>query len=869
MGAKTKILLALLLTGLVPVILLVSVAYVFTKNSVLDSQRADANDLARPVSAEIARSMQRVIDEIHKCRHNPLLLNSGAAESSKLIEIRRLLDSHPSLANLSLHGRGFTLSTGPTPPNPAPEDAFSAAQLGQFYLRVREEKLEGSASEEPVLVFYAPMQPTDGEPSGALLEITVPMRSFQSPIASAQLAHQGPVVLLDGANRILAHRDSQQLLSQMLLPNSAKSPLFVDDSGASHHVVEVPVSPGDRAFPETWRLVLLLPSETIDAVVSQSVSFLLLAGAGAVGLALLIGFGSAKRLTRTMNLARGFGEGTEWSELTARMPERGPAEFVGFAKIFNETFSRVETHQRELETLVERRESQLDESRSLHTILRSQLTKSIEMSDNGIAILAFEDSGLIEANSAFYDFCGMRPEETAGLDPNGLPEIFSRRFEDPGDFHQWWVEIQKNPESGVSKEWVAAEDEHGMVTVRAEPIPSPEGHVFAVIWAVELEASRGAAAPVASDRFEQITNLTNGIACEFNHILTSMIGNLALADADSSVDERETALLEAKRSAHRGAELVRGLLGYTQRSLLEIGPLTTDGVLDRAEQLLTVEAERKMGISLKIERPNPELTLLADPKRLVDVLRILSRNSIDAMEGGGVLTIRCTAILAGEDEPTRIDGCDYVCFEVEDTGTGIEPEIRDRIFEPFFTTRDGADGLGLSTAAGIIWQHGGWITCETTVGDGATMRFFLPSAKPHPRPRKPKPKKRLNAETVLVVDDDDTVRNLNEAILSRGGYETISASNAEDGLRLYRDYRDRISLILLDLNMPKVDGKEFFRRLRSEFGNVPVIIVSGYLFDYDAFEMDCGARPVAFVEKPYQADQLIGAVSEAIGAKAA
>lgn len=865
MGAKSRITLALLVTGLVPVILLVVVGYVFTKKSVVESQRAEAADVARPVSAEIARSMRKVLDEIHICRQNPLLLNPSAADSSKLVEIRRLADTHTSLENLTIHGRGLTLSTAAKPPNPAPEDAFDAARRGQFFLRLRPDEASG----EPRLQVFAPMQPVDGEPTDALLEVSLPIAPFQYPVASAQLTQAGPVVLIDGSNRILAHRDARQLLSQMFLPKSGGDELFVDAAGASHHLVQIPVNPNDSAFPETWRLVMLIPSEAIDAVVAQSVQFLLLAGGGALALALLIGIALAKRLTRSINLARNLGEGTEWGELTARMPERGPAEFVGFAKKFNETFSRIETRQKELESLVERRESQLDESRGLQKILQSQLTAAIELSEDGIAILAYEDASLIEANSAFYDFCGKTAEEIARLEPGRLPEMFARSFDDPGAFHQWWEDVQKNPEKGEPREWVAADSERGMVTVQAGSIPSPEGHVFAVIWTIGLEVARGGAAPVASDRFEQITNLTNGIACEFNHILTSMIGSLALADADSSVEEREAALLETKRSAHHGAELVRALLGYTQRSLLEIGPVKTDEILDRAEQLLGVEAERKMGIDLKIERPNPPLTLLADPKRLVDVMRILARNAIDAMGGGGVLTIRCSAILAGEDEPTRIDGCDYVCFEIEDTGEGISPEIRDRIFEPFFTTREGADGLGLSTAAGIVWQHGGWITCETSAGDGTTMRIFLPSAKPHPRPRKPKPKKREGVDTVLVVDDDDTVRNLNEAILSRGGYETIGASNAEDGLRLYRDYHDRISLILLDLNMPKIDGREFFRRLRDEFGSVPVIVVSGYLFDYDAFAMDCGARPVGFIQKPYQADQLIGEVDGALRQKAA
>ncbi|MEM7013544.1 MAG: response regulator [Verrucomicrobiota bacterium] len=863
MSTKAKFTTAMLVTGSLPVILFLIISYSSTRSSIIDSKRKEAAQLARPVAAEIASTLRKVIDDINVCRRNPLLINESAAESSKLIELRRLANMHPSLKNVAIHGRGFSLSTSALAPQPAPAEAFEVTATGKFYIDRRKQVLDGE-KEEPTLVIFAPMQAAD-EPTGGLLEAVVPLSMFYPPVASAQLSQPGPVILLDHEDRVLAHRDFRKLLATLSLPEGGKDATFKTEDGSNNYMIKAPVQSGDAAFAGDWRLVFLLPKGAIESIVAESVRVQLGAGLGALILAIMLGLWLSRKLSKTMHLTAKFGEGTDWSDFTARMPERGPSEWVEFAKKFNELFSRVETRTAELESVHERRETQLEDSRELNTLLQGQLKTTIEMIEDAVAIIGYEDGTLIEANPVFHDFIGLTPEEISKLGPEEMPETLARNFDDPGAFHDWWNDQQRDPKADCTMEWATADTDGELMTVSARPFPTDEGHIFAVVWVFELRPSTVAApsaAPVVSGRFEQVANLTNGIACDFNHILTGMIGNLALVDADATAEEREKALFETKKIAHRGAELVRSLLAYTKRTLLTVETVRASEILEDAQQLLEIEASRSgdWEVELKIEKPEPELTLKADPKRLLDVLRTLGRNSIEAMPDGGTLTLKAEPIDTNSDvENGPMDGGDYVSFVIEDSGHGIEPDIRSRIFEPFFSTRDGHDGLGLSTVGGIIWQHDGWMSCETSVDDGAIFRVFLPAAHSYPRPDKPRPPKR--DRTILVVEDEDSVRDLNEAILHRAGFDTVGAPTAEEGLRIYREYQDQISMVVLDLNMPGMDGREFFRQLRKEFGNVPVVIVSAFLLDFDAFELDGGAPPIGFVQKPFQADQLISAIS--------
>jgi CheY-like chemotaxis protein len=228
------------------------------------------------------------------------------------------------------------------------------------------------------------------------------------------------------------------------------------------------------------------------------------------------------------------------------------------------------------------------------------------------------------------------------------------------------------------------------------------------------------------------------------------------------------------------------------------------------------------------------------------------------MAGGGTLRIFAKPIEFAES--VGADAYRFVCFTVEDTGSGIDPEVRGRIFEPFFTTDPQANGLGLSAASGIVWQHGGWITCSPGNERGTAMRVYLPAFKiaASSAPEIPP------GPFVLVVEDDDLVRRVNQAILRKGGFVSVGARSAPEALVIFREHRERIPLIVLDLHLPGMSGVELFDVLRSEGSSVPVVIVSAYLLDFDAFSLDHGARPAGLLQKPYQAEEFLETVRNAI-----
>ncbi|MEM1296549.1 MAG: ATP-binding protein, partial [Verrucomicrobiota bacterium] len=390
------------------------------------------------------------------------------------------------------------------------------------------------------------------------------------------------------------------------------------------------------------------------------------------------------------------------------------------------------------------------------------------------------------------------------------------------------------------------------------------------------------------EKAELIGNLASGIGHEFNRILTGVVANLSEVDGAISAASWEKVVEEAKASANQAATMSRGLLGYSQANLLDVKVNNVHNLVRWVKE--RVGSDLPAEIDFKIELPENNCHVSGDREKMRTVLFELCQNAVAAMPGGGVLTLAAESFEVGGDDlaPEDLEAGNYVCFVVKDTGHGIPDAIRGRIFEPFFTTKTDGSGLGLSATSGIVWQHGGWITCESEEGQGTTMRVYLPSSElPVPvvvetgeESVEAKQVTSLQSEAqetpiagdfVLVIDDEDMVRRLTQAILKRGGYESVGARSGREALDICREHQNRISLIVLDLNMPEMSGREFFDILRSEIGNVPVIVVSGYLMDFDAFAMspESGTPPSGFVQKPYQADRFLAQVGGILHEKAA
>jgi CheY-like chemotaxis protein len=353
---------------------------------------------------------------------------------------------------------------------------------------------------------------------------------------------------------------------------------------------------------------------------------------------------------------------------------------------------------------------------------------------------------------------------------------------------------------------------------------------------------------------EAVGQLAGGIAHDFNNILTAIIGYTHLILMKLPGDNQPRHYVERiLAAAERAAGLTQGLLAFSRKQVVNTQPVELNGIVRNVRKFL----ERIVGedIEQQIFLDDRELVVMADTGQLEQVLMNLATNARDAMPDGGVLQVR-TGLLEIERTVRDTQGAEpvlYACLSVTDTGPGIDEKDRDRLFEPFFTTKEvgKGTGLGLSIVYGIVKEHNGYIAVESEEGAGTTFRVYLPLVSSHTpnvcshEPFLPP----LGVETILVAEDDDEVRNLDRSLLEECGYTVIEAVNGEDAVEKFSANADRIHLVILDVVMPKKNGKEAFDEIRRLRSGARAIFMSGYTSDILGKKGFIDQRN-DFVEKP-------------------
>ncbi|MCB1064253.1 MAG: response regulator, partial [Verrucomicrobiae bacterium] len=387
-----------------------------------------------------------------------------------------------------------------------------------------------------------------------------------------------------------------------------------------------------------------------------------------------------------------------------------------------------------------------------------------------------------------------------------------------------------------------------------------------------------------SQKMEAVGQLAGGIAHDFNNLLTGILGNLALVSLEMEKNPKsfsgEENLEFAIKAGERAAELVKQLLGFSRRSQMNLKACDSNHVLTEVRDILLATVDRRIKINLDLE-PQP-WKIMADLGLLSQVIINMAVNAKDAMPQGGNLYLRSENHKLDEDDAQShaeaLPG-DYIRLTIEDDGEGIPLDVQKRIFEPFFTTKGQGKGtgLGLATSFGIIKQLGGWIEMDSTPGEGTRFEIFLPrSAAAEAQPSEEIEKKALikpleramdKRETILIVDDEDVVRRVAQTLLVKLGYHVIEARDGLEAIELYEAHGDEIDLVLLDLTMPNLSGRETFSRLRADYPDVPVLICSGYLVDVNEFAEECSSVPNGFVQKPYHFEDMSDAVRRTLDGK--
>ncbi len=376
---------------------------------------------------------------------------------------------------------------------------------------------------------------------------------------------------------------------------------------------------------------------------------------------------------------------------------------------------------------------------------------------------------------------------------------------------------------------------------------------------------------IQAQKMEAIGRLATGIAHDFNNILTGILGFLEMLTSKVRDKETKETLERIIQTAERGSDLTRQILLLGRKAPPKKSPLNLNTLIEDSFRMLRRMVEENIDIRLSLKKNIPPVN--ADQSQLTQVLMNLVINARDAIKGTGTITIGTDVALIDETYcrvHAEAKPGHYAVLFVRDTGTGIPDEIKDRIFDPFFTTKETGKGtgLGLAVSYGIATSHEGWISFYSEVRRGTEFKVYLPvcedsgvsgiepsrveeialSAEPH-------------KHTILIIDDEEIIRDVGRSILESSGYRVVTASNGKEAVDIYRRMHKEINIVITDLVMPVMDGMATFEELKKINPDVKVIVSSGYSPDSEKIK---GKGIAGFINKPFRVSEITKLVKDVL-----
>jgi two-component system cell cycle sensor histidine kinase/response regulator CckA len=374
-----------------------------------------------------------------------------------------------------------------------------------------------------------------------------------------------------------------------------------------------------------------------------------------------------------------------------------------------------------------------------------------------------------------------------------------------------------------------------------------------------------------TQRLEALGRFAGGVAHDFNNLLTVILASSELLALNVEGQTSLAMVEDVRRAAERAATLTRQLLAFGRRQMVVRQTLDLNAVVGRLENL----TRRLLGTDIELALSlDPEIAYVeADYGQIEQIVLNLVANARDAMSQGGTLTIatRVTTIDNGSipDHPEMSAGR-YVVLSVRDTGSGIDAETRTRIFEPFFTTKSPGEGIGLGLASvyGMVSQNGGRILVASTPGHGTVFEIYLPRATAEHRPGNVDETAESigGTETILLVEDEEAVRSLLRVAMEQHGYAVIEAANGVDALRRFEEHSGSIDLLVTDIVMPQMNGRQLHSELTTRQAALKVLFLSGYADELVASRLVTGPR-AAFLQKPFSLTVLARLVREMLDSR--
>jgi len=370
-------------------------------------------------------------------------------------------------------------------------------------------------------------------------------------------------------------------------------------------------------------------------------------------------------------------------------------------------------------------------------------------------------------------------------------------------------------------------------------------------------------------KMEAIGTLTGGISHDFNNLLQAINGYTQLTLVDKTPEHPDyNNLLNVFKAGERAADLVKQLLLFSRKVHTEKNVINLNHEMEQGVKLLERIIPKMINIDMRLSGRLWKIN--ADPLQIEQALLNLGSNAADAMSNGGKFIIETDNVSIGDDNYiANIKKGNYVLLTISDNGVGIPQEIINHIYDPFFTTKEigKGTGLGLSSVYGIMKNHDGYINCYSEIGKGTTFRLYFPAIVEDKNVIENENEVNINLffgdEIILIVDDEESIRDYTYQALTKFGYNVITASSGEEAIKIYSEKGKEIDLIILDLGMPGMGGLECLKVITKIDSDVKIIIDSGYSISKEIITI-LNNKNVKFINKPYTLFLLLEKIRESL-----
>ena len=499
------------------------------------------------------------------------------------------------------------------------------------------------------------------------------------------------------------------------------------------------------------------------------------------------------------------------------------------------------------------------------TIKKSEKEKAIIL-DSLSELVTYMDKELniVWGNNAAAESVGLKPDELIG---RHCYELWHQRGE-PCER----CPIIKAIETGEFQKSEMTTPDGRKWLVRGTPVKNESGDVVGIVESTLniTEQKRLEDRLIQSQKMETVGRLAGGVAHDFNNLLTAIIGYANfIKDELLPLDSKREDIKQILNAAERAVMLTDRLLAFSRRRPIKPKVINLNNLIIEIDKMLRRVITEDIEL---ITISGDDLgSVRADPGSIEQVIINLVVNARDAMPKGGKITIKTDNVALDENFIREHIGSrvgEYINFSIRDSGVGMTKEVIDHAFEPFFTTKEEGEGtgLGLSTVYGIVKQHDGYISLDSIPGKGTIVDVYLPRVYEEAEKISVKEKDESlpeGNETILFVEDEGLVRSFGIRVLKRLGYNVISASDGEEALNFAREHEEKIHLLLTDLVMPNIDGKELAKKLKEERPNIKVLYVSGYSSEI-TMQHGVLSDETNFLQKPFTIENLAQKVREVL-----